>query len=243
MSLPALDRIAAGNRWRRAPLAEKVTFALGMLALSLVLPPWAAAVLVAPVVLLATWVGAGIAPRVWAAYAALPLGFMLTGAATLLVQVGGGIGLAPAGPAAALDLVMRAGTGLSCMLFLSMTTPVTDLVAGMGRLGLPREIGDVALLTHRFIFLVADAAIAMSHAQEARLGRITTRRWIVSLGQLTAGLLPRSLDRARRMETGLAARGWQGEMKVLSQRPAARPAVLAGILTLQGCLLTVGLMV
>jgi cobalt/nickel transport system permease protein len=47
-----------------------------------------------------------------------------------------------------------------------------------------------------------------------------------SLGLLLASLLPRALDRARRLETGLAARGWDGEMRVLSDTPALSWPVL-----------------
>ena len=54
-----------------------------------------------------------------------------------------------------------------------------------------------------------------------------------SLGLLLARLLPRALDRARRLETGLAARGWEGEMRVLSDQPALSWPALALIVAVE----------
>ncbi len=165
--------------------------------------------------------------RLWLASIGGPIGFLLVGVLSVLLQVDhGGIRLAPDGPAAAAALAARALAGLSCLLFLALTTPVTDLLTGLRRLRLPAEIADIALLIYRFLFLLADTAMAMDSAQAARLGHDGTGRRLRSLGQLIGNLLPRALDRARRLEVGLAARGYDGEMRVLSPR---RPPTLHGL--------------
>ena len=229
----AIDRAAYLNRWRQRALSEKVLLGLGMLALALILPPVPAAPIVAVLMSAIAILGARVPARTWLAASAVPLGFLLTGAATLMVDIGSnGIGFSPTGAVSAGMLVMRAMAGLSCLLFLALTTPATDLVGGMRRLGLPAEIVDIALLTYRFIFLLAASAASMDAAQQARLGHSTPRRRIRSLGLLTANLLPRALARARRMEQGLAARGWDGEMRVLHNRRAASVPVLAAIIVL-----------
>lgn len=213
------DRTANLNRWRRKSLAEKATLALGMLLLTILLPPFPAAPLVTAIMTGVALVGARVPTRVWLAFAAGPLGFMFAGAAMLTMQVDtNGFALAPNGLATAAEVTVRALAGLTCLLFLVLTTPVTDLVAGMRRLGLPSEVTEVALLTYRFLFLLVDTAMAMDAAQAARLGHNGFRRRLRSLGVLAANLLPRALDRARRLETGLAARGWEGEMRVLPQQ-------------------------
>jgi hypothetical protein len=53
------------------------------------------------------------------------------------------------------------------------------------------------------------------------------RRGIRSLGLLAATLLGRSLARARRLEIGLAARGFEGELKVLTPPRALSTTRLA----------------
>ena len=235
------DRAAHLNRWRHRSLTEKAVLALGMLGLAVALPPFPAAPLVAAVMTLAALAGARVPPRVWLAAAAAPLGFLLVGAASLLVQVdSGGIGLAPGGATAAAGLAAHALAGLSCLLFLALTTPATDLIAGLRRLGLPAEIAEVALLTYRFLFLLGDTARAMNDAQAARLGHVGTRRRLRSLGMLIATLLPRALDRARRLEIGLAARGWNGEMRTLSRPTPVSAPGLALVLTVEAATLLAG---
>ncbi|MFD2175730.1 cobalt ECF transporter T component CbiQ [Rhodobacter lacus] len=231
MSIATMDRIASQSRWRARPVAEKALIGLGFLALAIVLPPWPGAALVAAVMLAITFFGARVSLRFWLSVAALPLGFLLTGAAVLMVQIGPeGLALAPGGPAAAAALAVRALAATFCLLFLATTTPAADLLGAARRLGLPGEIVEIALLTYRFVFILAEEAAAMTVAQRARLGHATRRRWLRATGQVIAALLPRALARARRLELGLAARNWQGEMRVLSARAPARLPVLALIL-------------
>lgn len=240
MTVSIIDRAACLNRWRNRALAEKVLIGLGFLALAVTLPPWPGAVLVAGVMVGFTLWGAGVDPRLYLQVAALPMGFLATGSLALLFQIGGGgIGLAPNGIALAAGLSARAMAAVTCLLFLALTTPAVDLMAGLRRIGLAPEIVEVATLTYRFVFLIGEAGAAMTVAQRARLGHSTRRRWLRSTALVIANLLPRAMDRARRMETGLAARGWRGEMPVLSQRRPASARTIAAILALQGAVCAV----
>jgi cobalt/nickel transport system permease protein len=229
-----VDRVAHLNRWRLRPLSEKTLLALGMLLLDITLPPWPVAAVVAVVMTLAALAGARVPIRVWLACAAGPTGFLLAGTLSLLLEIDThGIALAPGGITAAAGLAARSETGLTCLLFLALTTPASDLMAGLRRLGVPPEVTEVALLTYRFLFLLADTASAMNAAQAARLGHVGIRRRLRSLGVLIANLLPRALDRARRLEIGLAARGWNGDMRVLSRRGRLSLPGLATVLLLE----------
>ena len=239
--MPIADRAANLNRWRRKSLVEKGALALGMLALALLLPPFPAAPVIAAIMTAAALIGARAPARTWLALAAAPLGFMLTGAAMLTVQIdASGLSLAPNGLSAAAGLIARSAAGLSCLLFLALTTPVTDLLTGMRRLGMPAEVAEVALLTYRFLFLLADTAMAMDAAQAARLGHDGFKRRLRSLGLLAANLLPRAMDRARRMETGLAARGWEGEMRVLPQQSKLSASGLTAVLAVEAATAAIG---
>ena len=224
-----IDRTAQLNRWRHRSLTEKACLAVGMLVLAVSLPPFPAAVMVAVIMTLAALWGAKVPAPLWLACAAAPTGFLLVGAFSVLVQVdAGGFSWAPGGGMAAAQLVMRSFAGVTCLLFLALTTPTSDLIAGLRRTGVPAEITEIALLMYRFLFLLADTAMAMDVAQAARLGH---RRRLHSLGMLIANLLPRAFDRARRLEIGLAARGWDGEMRVLSNHVPVSLPRLAMILT------------
>jgi cobalt/nickel transport system permease protein len=226
-----IDRAAHLNHWRKKPLIEKALLALGMLVLALVLPPGAGAPLIAVVMSAAAIFFARVPVSLWLSCAAAPMGFLAVGVVSLVLRIDSdGVGLAPGGFAAAAFLAARAIAGVTCLLFLALTTPTTDLIAGLRRLGLPPEVAEIALLMYRFLFILADAALAMDAAQAARLGHVGARRRLRSLGLLIANLLPRAFDRARRMEIGLAARGWHGDMRVLSDAPPATFAGLGAIL-------------
>jgi cobalt/nickel transport system permease protein len=142
--------------------------------------------MVAAVLTAAALAGARVPVKIWLAFAAAPLGFLLVGAFSLAVQLDThGLGLAPGGVLAAVRLVERSFAALTCLLFLALTTPATDLIAGLRRLGLPPEIAELALLMYRFLFLLADTAMAMDTAQAARLGHVGAKRRLRSLGGLS----------------------------------------------------------
>ena len=74
-------------------------------------------------------------------------------------------------------------------------------------------------------------AAAIRMAQEARLGWHGWRRSIRSLGLLIAMLLPRAMESARRLEMGLAARGFDGNLRMLSSAPPTSIPTVLMILT------------
>ncbi|MDP2086922.1 MAG: cobalt ECF transporter T component CbiQ [Gemmobacter sp.] len=234
MAIATLDRAASLNPWRQRALAEKALIGFGFLALALLLPPWPGALLVSLAICAFTFFGARVPLRLWLTTAALPLGFLASGALMLVVEIGaGGVALAPGGLVPAAELAGRAMAATFCLIFLAMTTPMADLFGGLRRLRVPGELVELALLTYRFVFLIADEAAAMTAAQRARLGHSSRRLWLRSTAMVIASLLPRALARARRMETGLAARGWHGEMRVLSTRLPACGRRLALVVAVQ----------
>ena len=233
-----VDRIAHLNRWRHKSLVEKSVFCLGMLAITLTLPPLKAGPLVIAATLIATLWAARVPAQSWLVLAMAPLGFLLAGLIPVVMVFDHGYpALAPGGPETALVLMVRSFAALSCLLALALTTPATDLTAGLRRLGVPAELTDIALLMLRFIFLLADTAKAMDAAQAARLGHQGLFRRIRSAGLVAGNLLPRAMDRARRMEAGLAARGWTGEMRVLRTPTPISPRGLTTILALEAAII------
>jgi len=238
-----VDRVAHTNRWRKRSLLEKAALALGMLMLAVALPPFPAAPVVVVVMVAASLLGARLPFRLWLSCALAPAGFLLVGAFSLAFQWdGGGLSMAPGGLHLAAGLAARSMAGVCCLLFLALTTPTSDMLNGLRRIGLPPELAEIALLMYRFLFLLAETAAAMDAAQAARLGHVGMKRRLRSLGLLVANLLPRALDRARRLECGLAARGWNGELRVLSTKVAPSPLALTVIAALEGGVLLLGIL-
>ncbi len=222
-----IDTSAHLNRWRNKSLAEKSLLSIGMLLIAVCVPSWPAALMVAAIMIGVTIFGAGVPFKLWWTVMTAPISFLFLGVATVLVQFHGWhVSLAPHGVEIGGRLAARAFAGLNCLIFLSLTTPATDLVAGLRRLGVPAEIAEMTLLMYRFVFLLLDTADNMNAAQAARLGHSNYRRHMNSLSLLIANLMPRAFSRAQALEVGLAARGWSGELRVLSP---VRPASMAGL--------------
>ncbi len=220
----ATDRHAWTNRWRFIHPGEKALFVAGLLAADFALPALAVAPQVFWAAYLATVTGARVPGRAFWGVMAVPMLFLLAGIPALALSLnldGAGplLSLSPEGLALAAAVSLRSLAAVACLAFLILTTPVPDLLALARRLGLPPALVELAYLMHRLVFVVLERASAARQAQEARLGYRTFGTSIRSLGLLGGGLFLRSLDRGRRLDLGLAARGYHGELRVLGREP------------------------
>ncbi|CAK0752841.1 cobalt/nickel transport system permease protein [uncultured Gammaproteobacteria bacterium] len=215
-----VDRYAWACRWRSYHPMEKTVLAAGLLVVALVLPPAGSAAPVMMAAFAATVIGAGVPVRAFLSVLAMPAGFLLAGLPALAVSIDTAAAfplvITAEGLRQAVLVSARALAAMSCLALLILTTPVTDLVRLARSAGLPVAIADLAFLIHRLIFVFLERAEAGHHAQAARLGYVSFRASVRSLGMLGGGLLLRSLDRGRRLNYGLAARGYDGELRVLA---------------------------
>ncbi|MFH1022143.1 MAG: cobalt ECF transporter T component CbiQ [Planctomycetota bacterium] len=97
------------------------------------------------------------------------------------------------------------------------TTKFGDLLKGLRSLGLPRPFILQLAFVYRYIFVLADEAMRMRRAARGRgypgravRGRL--RMW----GGVTASLLLRTIERGQRIHLAMAARGFDGEVRVLA---------------------------
>jgi cobalt/nickel transport system permease protein len=247
----AIDHHAWTNRWRDRHPAEKLLPALTLLTLTLVLPPLSIGPLVLAGTTLATVYGAQVPLRTLLRVLAAPAAFLLVGVPFLAVSVdftnGFSPHLSPDGLHLAMDTTVRALAAMSCLAFLILTTPVTDWMAPLRRIGGPAGVIELILLIYRLIFVFFERALTGHRTQTARLGYSRVDRSVRSLGLLAGNLFQRALEQARRMEMGLAARGYTGELRVLMpERPLSWPRLtvtmagvaligLAGGLLARGC--------
>ncbi|ODU05639.1 MAG: cobalt ECF transporter T component CbiQ [Pseudonocardia sp. SCN 72-86] len=233
----ALDALAYTNRWRLRHPGEKALLALGLLAAAVSLPPWPGAAITGMTAAVLLVGPAGVTPeQVWRA-ARVPLGFVVTGSLPLLVAVGGTpwLAWAPDGPQQAAELGGRAVAALLCLLLFATTTPLADTLPRLNRLGVPPAITEIASLIYKMVFLLLSSARAVREAQAGRLGFrtwATTYRAVAGQG---GAIFVRAFDRARRMEEGLALRGYTGSLTVqVAHRSVSRRFVTATVVLLVG---------
>ncbi|MEJ8278552.1 cobalt ECF transporter T component CbiQ [Pseudonocardia spirodelae] len=223
-----IDETAHAGRWRARHPGEKAFLALGLLVLAVVLPPWPGALLTGGAALALLLAGARVPWRTALRLLALPLGFVLVGALPLLVTVGGDPWLAPApdGPARAAELVGRSLAAVACLVLFAATTPLTDTVARLR--WIPPAVLEITLLVYRMLFLLLDSLTAVREAQALRMGFRTRRATFRSLAAQGGAVFVRAFDRARRLEAGLAARGYDGSLRVRVPARPVSPGFVAG---------------
>lgn len=230
----AIDHHAWTNRWRDRHPVEKLLPAGGLLLLTLALPPLTTGPLVLGSMALATVWGAGVPLKTLLSVLAVPAAFLLAGVPFLAVSVdftaGFSLYLSSAGLHMALETTVRALAAMSCLAFLTLTTPLTDLIPLLRRVGTPTSIIELVLLIYRLVFVFVERALTGRQAQTARLGYARFDRSLHSLGLLAGNLFQRALNQAQRLEIGLAARGYTGELRVLSsKRPLSWPRLTTGM--------------
>lgn len=218
--MQALDTWAHLNRWHLR-VWENMFLAGGLLTLAMILPPVPGSVLVLVVSLAAATVGAGVPLRVMVRTLCIPLLFLTVGSLPLLVTIqavpesGWSIGWSPEGLSIAAETALRALGACSSLLFLAGTTPVSSQIAVFRRLYVPETLLDVMSLTYRLLFLFDSLLTRMVIAQDGRLGYRNTRIGCQTAALAVSALLVRTLARAQSMERGLAARGYDGRLRVL----------------------------
>lgn len=215
----ALDHAAWSSPWRARSVRDKGVLSSGLLLASISLPPFPGGVAVAAIslVLLLGPIRVGwarLARIVW-----LPLVSILIGVATVAVSISWDAGLRLQVTTAGLDmaarLAVRAIAATLAMFTLACSTPMIDLLSSLRHVRLPDPLIEIAALTYRFSFGLLESVGAIHAAQEARLGYASRSAAMRSASLGVAVLFLRSWDRARRLEAGLAGRGYEDALRTL----------------------------
>ena len=230
-----VDVTANTNRWRPLHPAEKVVPGLALLAIALWRPVLPAAALVLLTTTLATVWGAKVPVRRWLRGLSWPAAFVLSGAVGVALVWGDGPGPLPLTATgvslrAAATVVARSIAGISAILFIGMTTPMVDLLALFRAARVPAVVTDLMSMMYRLMFELMETGRRLRIAQASRLGHDGLIRSIRSTSLATSAVFVQSVQRSRRLQIGLDARGYHGELRVLSRRePLSRQRLVAGL--------------
>jgi len=230
-----MDCYAYTSRWRHRHPAEKAVFAGGLLLLSFFMP-LAGLLLILLLVSVVALCAARIPASLYARVMAIPLAFILVGASSLLVtlsfQAGRlHVGLVTANLIPALVLTSRAMAAASCLIFFSLTTPTADWMPLLRKFRVPAVVVDLMMMTYRHLFVFAERLSSLQQAQAARLGNSSLRSRLRSTGLISANLFIRSLDRARRIDLGMEARCYDGEIPCLPfEHKPSIPVIIGALL-------------
>ena len=129
----------------------------------------------------------------------------------------------------ALQLILTALGAVSCLYFLSFTTPMPDILEVLRKLHCPGLLIELMLLIYRFIFILLDTASAISTSQNCRLGNKDYRTSLKSFGLLGSVLMIRAISRSNKLYDAMEARCYDGRIQVLSENQPPRKKIIAAI--------------
>lgn len=171
------------------------------------------------------------AMRLYLKLMAIPLTFLLLSVFTLLFEFSRDssiyiafisintfyIGITSSSLKVVCILFFKVFASVSCLYFLCLSTPMTDILRVFEKLKCPTFLIEIMSLIYRFIFVLIDTASTMHTAQASRLGYKNFRTGIKSLGMLLSTILIRTLKMNNNLYTALECRGYTGSLKVLSE--------------------------
>jgi cobalt/nickel transport system permease protein len=137
-----------------------------------------------------------------------------------------------------LSIGLKSWISVQAALLLSATTPFPDLLLALRAFHVPQLLVSVIGLMWRYLFVLADEAIRLMRARDARSGAEPGRRpgggvlWRARVtGGMAGSLFLRGFDRADRVYAAMLARGYDGETRSLptpSVPPSQYAVVAAG---------------
>ena len=243
-----LENIAQENGLREVNPYLKLMVSLGAILLCLLSGSFVAPLAIALLLSLGVLLLARVSPRTYGELFVAPLSFAFAGVLVILLISDGGNPLWSWTPFPWLSLTVTAASvnegilvlsrmigGMSALIFLAVTTPMTDLFLVMRRCRVPEPVLDLAMMIYRAIFLTLDQLVQTYQAQQMRLGYSTFGESIRSLSSLCGSVFIGSWLAGEDLVRAMDARCSAGRFAMLGrvQPVEALPLlVVAGFLAL-----------
>lgn len=163
-----------------------------------------------------------VKPAKYVELLAIPLLFVTLGSVAIAVEIGN-IGGLPRFHVTAdslktgLSTALRAVSAISVLYFLTLSTPVGELVSSLKKCHVPKVIVELMFLIYRYIFIMLDLERAMRYAAQSRLGYVDFKTSLKTFGKTAGNLFTLSLGKAGRYYDAMTARCYDGELCFLEE--------------------------
>lgn len=159
----------------------------------------------------------------------LPLVFLIMGLITIAINVVGSneglifsfsifnvkLGCTYDSIFTATKLFFKSLASVSCLYFLTLTTPIFEVLSVLRKLKVPKLFVELMGLIYRFIFVLLDTVNMIYISQNSRLGYSTFKLGFNSLGELITSLFLSSYKRSQDIYTAMESRCYDGEINLL----------------------------
>lgn len=116
-----------------------------------------------------------------------------------------------------IQLILTALASVSCLYFLSLNTPMTDILLVLSRIHCPDLLIELMMLIYRFIFVLLEISSAISTAQDSRLGNKDYKTAVKSFGSLASVLFLRAMKKSNALYDAMESRCYDGKIRVLNE--------------------------
>lgn len=227
-----IDKYAYISKLKNTAPMKKLIFSLLTLGVCL----WAGSVTISVLVILTmgwTIIFKGCTPfRTFIKLMLIPISFLVIGVLPIGINISGDksaflfsmhsfglyIGVSQSSIQNVVNLFFKTLGAVSCLYYLSLSTPIVDLLAVLRRLKFPKLMIELMGLIYRFIFVLIETADTMFMAQNSRLGYSSLSTAYRSMASLILSLFIRAYKRSEDIYTALEARGYDGELNVLEEK-------------------------
>lgn len=226
-----IDVLAQISRLNRVNPSLKFLTVLVLMALCVSSRSPVTGIFLTAVMLVLTVVIGGLKLRDYIHLLALPVSFLMISGLALLFEVteqctgvfgihifGFWICVSAGAQARAALVTARALGAVSCLYFLSLTTPMPELIGVLRRARCPDVLIELMYLIYRYIFVLLSMYHTMRDAAKSRLGFVDYRTSMHTMGNLYSNLLSRSYRQANKNFDAMESRCYDTEIRFLEHR-------------------------
>ncbi|MDF1556854.1 MAG: cobalt ECF transporter T component CbiQ [ANME-2 cluster archaeon] len=169
----------------------------------------------------------------------VPLGFAAVGSAIILFFFGSGheiaavniahhhLAISSQGLNMASLVLARTLSGMCCLFFLALSTPMVELFSVLKASRVPDVLIELSMLIYRYIFVLLEVAVSIQFAQTVRLGYKDLLSSLRSIAMLAGTLFIRSWDHADNLYLAMNSRCYDGKLVMFSPKdPVKAPELL-----------------
>ncbi|MCI8559992.1 MAG: cobalt ECF transporter T component CbiQ [Dorea sp.] len=225
-----IDKLSYYSNLRHVNAAEKFTFSMLSLTACIVSRSIVIALLILSVTGILNVCKGGLPLSVYIRLMRIPVVFLVSGTLAIYINISKTPLDAFAFPVGAYyitgsirgllkgtQLICTALSSVSCLYFLSLNTPMTDILNVLKRLHVPALILELMLLIYRYIFVIMHLASDITVSQNSRLGNIRLSTAGKSFAAMVSSVFIKSIRRSREIYDALEARCYDGTLQVLSE--------------------------
>ena len=238
-----LEDVAQRNGLREVNTSLKLAAALGALLLCLASTGYLAPLAIAVLLSLAILFLARVPARTYAGLFVGPLLFAAMSVGVIILLSGGpdplwswtplpwlSFSITPESVNKGIYVLCRVIGGMSALIFIAVTIPMTDLFVVMRGWRIPEAVLDLAMMIYRVIFMIMDQLVQTYQAQSMRLGYSSFRESIGSFSTLCGSVFIASWDAGEDLVRAMDARCSTGRFAMLGEnRPVEAKPLLAVI--------------